>query len=499
MELLKKVEVVEIPDVEWSDDSIIKIRFGDDVINFTHDSTSRDISWKDNNAQNITKFVNYTKNFPYNILLLHSFDKNVSLELIDYHKNEKSIPYSKTKYLGNILFSFFYKEFLVCIQQKETEKLNAKMECCNYYKCDIITSLEKLKNFQINNLLTNDKNKFIVEYQFLKEQRRYSKAEIIKFEIENELYYILISRIESSSLIGFIYFVPSMLLFKLQNDKKYIDKEYILVNFKSMTLSIPLLPYHIDIHSPFTSYTSNIYSSFMSKSIILCIAINPFILMRDLNNFNRLNHSFRKPSDNYSSVLMTDMGFHEEELSSLLHCKLENLNALMALEEKQRNDEEAERIHERSLLYDYDKWDDLEFEQKLDRDPNRAMNDAERDAYWIEDERNREAYFESNLHLMLNNEMRYVFCGYSKDFLHFEKIFKNDGIDYYETVIVDVMHTNFILNEKNVYIGFINNSKLVIASFGKGKKLIAIIHEALRPNTQFQLIESHSINLSIEI
>ena len=119
-----------------------------------------------------------------------------------------------------------------------------------------------------------------------------------------------------------------------------------------------------------------------------------------------------------------------------------NLDTQNALAEWQKGNEEAELQYDKFLSDEYNNWDSLDFEQKMDRDLDRAMNDAEMEAYWAEEDKMGK-FSRDEYHEMKKNKKKmiksYLLCGYSKEFLHLEKKIIKDNLDYYETKIISLM------------------------------------------------------------
>ena len=93
-----------------------------------------------------------------------------------------------------------------------------------------------------------------------------------------------------------------------------------------------------------------------------------------------------------------------------------------------------------------DPWDNLDFEQKMDIDPIRAIDDEESEYLAEMDRVDRLEMdrLDSDKQRPKDYEFSYFLCGYSKDFLHLEKkVIKEDG-DYYETIIVSIKSANFL-------------------------------------------------------
>ena len=85
--------------------------------------------------------------------------------------------------------------------------------------------------------------------------------------------------------------------------------EYINFDYGSETLALPLLPYKIDHLNPLDSISTNIYSIFINKSIILCISINPFVLLRDLDTLRISKHTSSFPDLKIIAALsLTEVG-----------------------------------------------------------------------------------------------------------------------------------------------------------------------------------------------
>ena len=114
--------------------------------------------------------------------LVQTFKNKLQINLSEHYKPKEVIRALHRSHFDNILIDFYYLDFICCVQQRERDELDLKMYYYNYYHCDITTRLEKLKNFQINGVYVNKNNRFIVEYEFLKKHKAYSKADIVKIQ-----------------------------------------------------------------------------------------------------------------------------------------------------------------------------------------------------------------------------------------------------------------------------------------------------------------------------
>ena len=103
----------------------------------------------------------------------------------------------------------------------------------------------------------------------------------------------------------------------------------------------------------------------------------------------------------------------------MLECQLNNLDTQNAPTEWQKGNEEAELQYDKFLSDEYNNLDSLDFEQKMDRDPDRAMNDAEMEAYWAEEDKMgkflRDEYHENEKE-QEKNDYSYSYAAIQKNF-----------------------------------------------------------------------------------
>lgn len=508
MNILNGIEICDLYLSQGDSKSYIEVKFGDNLLKFFQNDGER-IPYVNDNFELICsytklKFVIWKINFPYDIIVV-KINKNTD----NNSAGETGGSEFPKLYINCRLFEFDFNGYHVYVQQRPGNDAQMK-EHFNYYNDGLaVMSRSKLfKNFSVNNVYANKQNEYIIEYEILK-YKGYIKGEIATINIRNKEVKILICKIKLNSNIGILYFLPSEILYKLQKAGILYEKELTNFTWEKESIPLPLLPYGLDNSYPYDSVSRNIYATLINKSIVLCTILNPFMLLRNYDTLRSRKQVPLNPLVGYNVLSLNENRRCDDKLSPLLGCQLKNLDLLTQRDddklkkaENQRYQNESYGEWESSSDGDDDSdeqgWDSLDFDQQFSINPDRAMGE---DDYWentdvseysdIEKEKNNVNQKE--------NKCSYVFCGYSEEYLHLEKVSSNNNIDFYKTIIIRIMAANFIVNKPGIYTGFIDEEKLVLLCANDNREFVEELYKELRPNSQFQIIESHAGILAIEI
>ena len=230
MKILSDIKIIEFQYSDNKSQKFIRINFGDTTLKFVYQSTEKEKYQEGDNLKDffeliILRFGNSSKNFPYDILLIKLFKNDKLFNLKDYNKPKERI----NRRISNILLYFYYKQFIVCIQQREEYKDN--LELSKYYNIDISTKFEKFKNFNIDGVFISQNNKLIIAFNLLQKGLKYSNAEIVKLKLDMEDFSILIAKIELQSFIGLI-------ILSLQEYSLKFSPTLIIINIKKLKFII---------------------------------------------------------------------------------------------------------------------------------------------------------------------------------------------------------------------------------------------------------------------